>query len=366
VIVDRYILRQITLPSLAAFFSLNLLFVVVQLLKVAEVAVGVGMGVGDLVGLTVYFLPGFAVFTIPISVLCGVLLGFGRLTGDGELVAFASAGISNLRLSHMPFLLGLVAVALSFVTAAWLAPWSTTALHRAFVDLSKRHVAYSLRPGRFFEEIPGVVLYPRAAAAGQDAFDGFMMYDRRPGRTRHLLVARRARVGPGRGGNFLALELQDGQVHVRDKPRRLYSLASFASGEIGIDIERVIYDRTRFISPTERLGLSGLAAAARDERLSQRERRVHLAAWHRRFAFPLAGLLFALLGCALGTSGRLPGRRRTLLASVIIVAGYYLSMRAGDAMSTKGWPVLLAAWMPDMLVGALAIGLMWYRARRPG
>ena len=366
-IVHRYILSQILWPILAAFLSLNLLFLVVQLLKISEVAVGVGLRLTDLYKVTLFFLPGFAVVTIPIAVLTGVLLGFGRLAEDGELVALASAGISNARLAIVPMGLGLVAALVSLLIAGFVAPASTAALHQAFVDLSKRHVSESLNPGRFFEEIPGVVLYPREKASDGSGWNGFFMYDRRPGRARHVLVAKQAHVRPGKSGNYLELALQDGEVHARNKPEKIYSIARFEKARIGIDIDRLIYDRTRFISPTERLSLGQLAAAGHDQRLEPRQRARHLSAWHRRFAFPVAAVLFGLLGCALGGSGKLRGKRRTLLAAVVIVAAYYLLMRFSDTIVDKGFlNPGLSAWLPDVLVAFVVGWLMFRQARRPG
>ena len=191
-ILHRYILRQILFPAVLSFVSLNLLFMVVQLLKVAELAAGAGLGLLGLVHVSLLFLPGFCVLTIPISVLTGVLLGFGRMASDGELVGLAGAGLPARRIAVSPLALGLAAAVFAAVIASMLVPASTAALHRAFVDMSKRQVAASLDPGRFYEEIPRVVLYPKVAAREAGVYNGFLAFDRRPGRARHLVVARRA------------------------------------------------------------------------------------------------------------------------------------------------------------------------------
>jgi lipopolysaccharide export system permease protein len=366
-IVHRYILGQVLWPVVTAFLSLNLLFLVVQLLKVAELAVGVGLGTGDLFKITLLFLPGFAVFTIPISVLTGVLLAFGRLAEDGELVALGSAGISTLQISVVPLGLGVAAGLFSMGIAGFAAPASTAELHRTFVGLSRQHVAYSLHPGQFFEEIPGVVLYPHRQGEQADSWDGFLMYDRRPGRAHHILVARRARVEPAGEKKQLSLELHDGEVHARNRPERLYTIARFARARVGIDIERLIYDRTRFISSSEQMTLGELSSASRNLSLPPQKRAAYASTLHRRFAFPVAAVLFSLLGCALGASGKLRGRRRTLLASVLVVASFYLLMRIGDAAVSKGWlNAAPAAWIPNFLVAALLVWLFERQSRRPG
>ncbi len=366
-IVYKYIAREIFWPVLVAFFFLNILFLVVQILKIATLAVGVGLGLMDMLHIVLYSLPSFAVFTIPIAVLTGVLLGLGRMTADGELVALAGAGVSNLGLSAVPAVIGVAASLMAFCFASWVAPAANMALRRTFVDLSKRHIAASLDPGRFFDDIPGVVLFPRRTAGAPGEFDGLMMFDRRPGRARHLLFAARAKVKPGRTGNFLDLNLAGGEVHVLDRRRKLYSLAMFEKASVAIDIDRLVDERTRFISPADSLDLSELAAVAGERSRSPREQAVYSAAWQRRFAFPAAAFFFSLLACALGATGKLRGRRRTLPYSAGVVAAYYLLSRAGDAVAGKAWlhPALVA-WLPDIIIFGLACWLLVLRGRRAG
>jgi lipopolysaccharide export system permease protein len=361
--LDRYILGQVLWPVLGALLALNGLFLVIQILKVGEVTFSAGLSMTDLLEMGAYFLPGFAVLTVPVAVLTGVLLGFGRLGDDGELVAMAAAGVSPLRLARMPLLLGLLASTFAFCLAGWVAPASARALHSTFVDLARRHVVASLAPGRFFEEVPRVVFYPHQAGPAPNTFDGFMLYDHRPDRVRHAILASQATVVPDESGHRLTLELTDGEVHARNKKRDTYSVARFERASIAVDIDRLIRDRTRFLAPQERLSFAELSVPGTDDRDSARR----LAAYHRRIAFPAACLVFGLLGTALGASGRLRGRKRTLLAAGVVVTGYYLLMRFADALVDQGQlPPVLAAWMPNLLfVCGLGFWLV-RRGRRPG
>ncbi|MBN2493239.1 MAG: LptF/LptG family permease [Deltaproteobacteria bacterium] len=356
--LDRYLARQTLGPVLVALVSVNLLFVVIQLLKMGELAFGAGLGLADLLRVTLLFVPGFAVLTIPVAVLTGVLLGLGRMAEDRELVALAAAGLSPVRLARVPVAIGLVAALMCVCLTVSIAPRAARDLHAAFVDLAKRHVVASLKPGRFFEELPRVVLYPRAAETA-GGFDGFLVHDYRPGKPRHTLVASRARVIPVAGGNGLQLDLEDGQVHARQRGG-LYSVASFESARVVLDIDRLVQDRTRLMPPAAGMSLGELAAAAGGPTELCRLR----VAWHKRFAFPVACLVFGLLGAALGASGRLRGRRRTLLAAVVAVAGFYLLTRLGDVAADHGWlPPAGAAWAPDVLTLGLS-ALLLARARR--
>ena len=71
--LHRYIFGQIIGPVLAALVALNGLFLVIQLLKVGEVTFSAGLGWVDLLRISLLFLPGFAIMTVPVAVLTGVL-----------------------------------------------------------------------------------------------------------------------------------------------------------------------------------------------------------------------------------------------------------------------------------------------------
>jgi lipopolysaccharide export system permease protein len=364
--LHRYILSQIFWPVLLTFFSLNLLFLVVQLLKIGEVAFGAGLLLSDLLQISVLFLPGFCVFTIPISVLTGVLLGFGRMAADKEIIAFLSAGISSTRMAIAPAFLGIVATLIAGGVASQIAPASTMTLKQTLVDLSRRHIVASLEAGRFYEDIPKVVLYPREVEKGSKEWNGFLVFDCRSQNFCHTLAARRAKISPRSDRNALNLFLRDGELHGEAKPDGEYSLARFGTGTVSMDIEWLVSTRTRFIPDMEQMSLEELAIGATDNRLTQRQQNILAAAWHRRFAFPLASVLFALLGTALTASGKLRGSRGTLVVAVVMITLYYLMMRFGDALVVAGvLQPAFAAWLPNILVAATA-GLRLIRlARRP-
>jgi lipopolysaccharide export system permease protein len=364
--LHRYILSQIFWPILLTFFSLNLLFLIVQLLKMGELAFGANLALGTLLEISLLFLPGFCVFTIPIAVLTGVLLGFGRMAADREVIAFLGAGISSTRLAVAPAILGIIAALVAVGVASRVAPASNLALKQIVAELTRRHIVASLEAGRFYEDIPHVVLYPRQMEPGDTEWNGFLMFDCRSQGFCHSLTAQRAEISPRSDRNALTLLLKNGELHGEAMPGGAYSLARFANGIISMDIEWLVSARTRFIPDVEQMSLKELARGAIDQRLTQRDRNILSAAWHRRFAFPLASVLFALLGTALTASGKLRGSRGTLVTAVLMITLYYLMMRFGDALIGTG--VLrpaFAAWLPDLLVGTIAGLKLTSLARRP-
>src|SRR5579884_1245900 len=59
-------------------------------------------------------LPEIIVLTIPIGVLLGTLLVFNRMSGDSEIIALRTSGVSFYRIMVAPMLFGLVTSLVSF------------------------------------------------------------------------------------------------------------------------------------------------------------------------------------------------------------------------------------------------------------
>jgi lipopolysaccharide export system permease protein len=354
-----YILRQCLPAAVGTCLGLNLVFLLVQWLKISELAFARGVSLGEMARLGGLFLPQLAALTVPISVLTGVLLGFGALGADGELMAFRAGGIPPRRWLPAPIALGAMAAVLSWVLGSWLAPYCAVELTRTFADLARRQVVASLVPGQFFEQIPRVVLYPGPAGPGGPSSAGFMIHDCRERNACHTLFAERARVEPWPDRNALGLKLERGEAHQLGSDG-VYTVAGFARGQLNLDLEWLVSVKARFVAEAERLSAEELLRRSDDDSRPERERRVLAVTWHRRFAVPLAALLFSVWGTVLAAGGGLRGWQRTLAAALLSVTGYYLLLRLGDALAHAGAaPPALAAWLPDALLAALAGFRLW-------
>ena len=87
-----------------------------------------------------------------------------------------------------------------------------------------------------------------------------------------------------------------------------------------------------------------------------REARVEL---HRRLAFPVACLAFALIAVPLGAQPRRGGRAAGSLIAVIIIASYYLLTVIGAGLARQGTlPPAAGIWGANILLAILGLALL--------
>src|SRR5271157_1818168 len=98
-IIDRYVAAEVAGPLGLGVILLTFALVTGRLLKLTEMVVNHGVTVGDVLGLIGFIMPAFLELTFPMAVLLGVLMGFGRMSGDRELTAARACGVSLYRLA---------------------------------------------------------------------------------------------------------------------------------------------------------------------------------------------------------------------------------------------------------------------------
>src|ERR1700730_4281585 len=116
-IIDRYVAREVLAPFAVDVGLLTFALVTGKLLKLMDMVVNHGVSLGEVCGIIGYIMPAFLELTFPMAVLLGVLMGFGRMSSDQELIAARACGMSLYRLA-MP-VLGFAIVV--WAISSWLA-----------------------------------------------------------------------------------------------------------------------------------------------------------------------------------------------------------------------------------------------------
>ena len=360
---DRYVLREIAVPL--AFSVGFVVFVVFlfQIQRLAGAAVGFGLTGEDVLVIMVSALPPFLVPAIPIAFLLSTLIGLGRLSSDLELTAMRAAGASGLRIARVPVVFGAVVSALCLPLSLYGAPLGMQMLYDRLIDVGLRNVTGAIRPGVFNEQFAGVALY--AGGRREGALTDVLLFDERDPAQPVLLVASTGRLTPHGDRNVL-IGLEDGEIHLgAGTDRDSYDRVSFESATLGIDTNRELQQRTRFVGELGRLDSEQiLARAAMHGPKHPLGRRVEKTYW-RRFAFPAMALVFAVLATAIALGGHPDARARSAILALLSVVGYYMLIRIGDVMAVRyEHTIWLAAFGPNLLM--LGVGVFALtRAGRP-
>src|SRR2546430_942819 len=110
-ILDRYLIREMVLPFVMGLVVLTFLLQVPPFLQQAQALIAKGVPWSTVARALYMLLPQALTITIPMAVLLGILVGFGRLAADREFVATQACGVSLMRLLRPVILMAVLGTA---------------------------------------------------------------------------------------------------------------------------------------------------------------------------------------------------------------------------------------------------------------
>jgi len=353
-ILDRYIVREVVRHAFLGLIIFTFVLFVPKLVRLMELFVRHTGSGSQILTLFLCIIPGILVFTIPMAVLIGVLLGLGRMSMDSEIIALTSLGISRKRMLLPVGVLAVIGAALTLLMTIYLAPRSLRAFRDIETSLITTQISFQVQPRVFDERFPHMVLYVNDLAASGIHWHGvFLAESSTADSGSRITLAQDAVVIAEPNLDKLELHLNAGTTHefLRDHPDQ-YSVTAFERSDWPIEFSSLNTAKGRALSNPER----DLPDLWRDHGPRWREARVEL---YQRFAFPFACFAFALIAVPIGAQPRRGGRAAGTLLSVLIIAGYYLLFIIGAGMARQGkLSPFVGMWAANFVLVAIGILLL--------
>jgi LPS export ABC transporter permease LptF/LPS export ABC transporter permease LptG len=352
-ILDRYIVREVFRHALLGLAVFTFVFFVPQLVRLMELFVRHSGSGAQILELFLCIFPGVFTFTLPMAVLIGVLLGLGRMSADSEIIALTALGIGRRRIL-LP--VGVLAVGGALVTLCmtlWLGPLAAHKYRSLETDLLASQASFAVQPRVFDERFPKLVLYVNDVSASGTQWHGVFLAEAGGENGSQLTLAENAIVIAEPKEGKLELHLRGGTTHEfsREDPDR-YSVTAFGQSDWPLEVNGLVPAQPRELSNSER----SLRELLNSHDSNWREARVEL---HRRLAFPVACLAFALIAVPLGAQPRRGGRAAGSLIAVIIIASYYLLTVIGAGLARQGTvPPSAGIWGANILLAILGLALL--------
>jgi lipopolysaccharide export system permease protein len=367
-ILDRHITRELAKSFGLSLATLTFVIMMHQIMLLVDLIVSKGVGVFTVLCLFLYSLPISLEITVPISALVASLAVYGRMAADHETVALKAAGVNPFRLQAPAIVFGLAASALSLYVSLDAMPNGTRAFRDLAFDVARKRAMAGLQEGIFNADFDGLTFYfQRQEADG--ALENVFVEDRRDAAAPRVVVARKGHIAVDPENVRLRLTLQAGTIHsaLPNQPGQ-YRVLSFNEFDMRLDLGRGLAQgasRGRWGMELTVPELRNQAAREKGQGLSDAPTRVEI---QRRFATPLCGLFFVVLGSALGLRIRKASRNTSLLLAVAISAGYYLLLTAGRALAEReSLAPVPAMWLPNVVLAATSgwFTLLAFREGQP-
>jgi LPS export ABC transporter permease LptG/LPS export ABC transporter permease LptF len=322
--------------------------------------------------------------SIPFGMLVGVLIGLGRMSGDNEMVAMRSTGVSTRRVATPVLLFAAFAAVVSGATALWLNPLAIRQQYKLLNKIAGEQITANVPPRIFQEQFTNdnTVLYVDDVSSGTG-----------PAVWKRIVIADTsapAQRKSTRGGGHPAgpvITLAREAVAFPDEPHGRIQLHMFGQSTHESSIDEQKGERgIHTLAPTADMALDEAPPReqtakafqdmlTRDLRSFIRGAKKGSQEWidaslelHRRLALPAACIMLAMIGIPLGTSSKRGGRSSGYVWAIFLCfCCYYLAFISLTHTAQKSHTLspMVASWLPNLIFGAAGVILI-ARMESPG
>jgi len=342
----RYLTKEILSPFLLGLLVFTGVLLMGRMLKLADMVVSKGVPFGEVSLLVFYLVPNFAAITIPMALLLAVLLAFSRLSADSEIVAIKASGISLYKLLPPVVLFAAGAYLLTAFNALYLLPKGNVAFKELLYHVIQGRVSLSLKEQVFNTSVPGLLIYIEKNDEKQGILSGVMIQDERNPREVATIFAKNGSLEMDEKDKKIHLHLSEGSIH-QPGQKGVYRRLAFQEYNLAIDLGKTV---DSFEKNEIDMSLAEIRQNLRKGGFSRKLTTDMEIELHRRFAFPFACFIFAIVAVPLGIHNRRSGKAAGFSLSIAALLFYYIVQSLGRTLGEKAlMPMVLAVWLPNII-----------------
>ncbi len=368
--ISLYLVRGVLVYMVLGLLGVGLVFLSNQMLRFLDEFLLVGVTWSHFLTIFRCVVTIISTYTLPIAFLFGVLVAVGRMAADAEIIALRACGVGLRGLVGPVFAVGVVVSCLSWHLIL-------NVEHRAKRELRDVLVAVTTRgtliePQRF-SKFGDRVIYVQSRDR-QNRLEGVLISDRSNPERPMMIFAERGFFTWDPELGELRFRLEKGDIHIDAAATdpEAYRRISFRDFEYRFEFTKLLAVAENRVRPKDMSMEELRAVVARAEagetlrHMLKKNPDAYRSQIHRRFALPVAPMLFALVGVPLAINRGRGARSWGAILSGALMAVYYGLLTFSHFMAMEGYVRPgIALWMPNVLFGAAAIFLL-RRAGRPG
>jgi lipopolysaccharide export system permease protein len=363
-VLVRYCLTAVwpifLLATGATLFVLNLLFYLREFLDYLLVH---HAGIINSFLLLLYIQPSFLNLAMPISFLVAIVIVYGRLSADREVVAVESAGFP---ISVLIWPMIVVGVLFSvFLIFFWdiAMPWGNTSFLKLQYKILNEKSSIILRERSFIKDFNGYILYVGEKDEKTDILKNVtvqLLDDR--GFPYRLIIAKTGKMLQNPNNYHVMMDLTDGVMQQigSSKNEKLEEFFQMSFQACSLDLSsHILKGGPVDFSDPRNISIKELAGRIAEQKKQSKDTHYYEVEFYKKFSMPFSALAFVFLGIPLALLAK-AGSFTGPFWAVALVFVYWLFDLFGEygplGIVTPFW----AMWLPDILFITVGVILIYW------
>ncbi|HLA29391.1 MAG TPA: LPS export ABC transporter permease LptF [Syntrophales bacterium] len=346
-IIDRYIMREISRPAVTICTALMCIFGCYIAARYLEDSVQ-----GQLPGSTVILLVLLRIaialeILLPTTLYLSVMIAFGRLYRDAEMTGMFACGIRMARVLRPVVFVAVTAGLIVACFSLYIRPW---AWNQFFVLKARAAVNFDMtrmKGGNFYEIEDGkTVIFADTVDNRENQAKNVFMQIKHHGKMQ-IIYAKVANQSPQDATTEPVLILQDGRLYEFSDAEKACEILQFGTLTMPLALKDV-------------MPLEQKVKAASAERLMHSDNPEEIAELQWRLNAPFSTILLALLGVPLSRSSPRQGKYAKVPLGILVFALYYnLSAIIKKWVGQGVLGSIPGIWWTQVLLAGLLLVLLW-------
>ncbi|MDH5545685.1 MAG: LPS export ABC transporter permease LptF [Gammaproteobacteria bacterium] len=315
-IIERYLLKEITLNFLSVLAVILLIFGGHHFVRFMEHAASGSLPVEYIFKILFVFILAQMMLLLPGAMFIAFLVSLGRFYRDYEMTAMFACGVGLPRLLRSLVLYALVFSLIVGVMSIWVAPWAERTTRELRFEASLVAEFNALTPGRFHPISKNRGVFYLEKTTGTEGLERVFVFLETE-RGMEAFSAKRGRRENNAQGDFLVLE--DGSLLQRNAKEDSWALLRYGDAQL------------RLQTPMD-AGQLYRVREKRIESLFDEFNRKNIAELYWRFSIPFASVILLILAVFVSKSEPRQGRFGKLFFAILIYIFYIYGM-----IMSKNW-----------------------------
>ncbi|MCB0390418.1 MAG: LPS export ABC transporter permease LptF [Bdellovibrionales bacterium] len=348
-LAQKYIFFEMLPSFLMGAFLFLFIILMFQSFRLTEYVIVHGASMEMIAKIMGYLAVSFLPVILPMSLLFSVLLTYGRLSSDSEIVALKALGLNIYHLTSPAIILGVLVAILSAQTSYYLAPWGNRKMEVLIHKLGQTKPGASIKEGVFSEGFFDMVVYANKVDSKNNILKKIFIYDERNVSSPLTIIAEEGKIFQESTlvGQKAFLRLYTGNIHRTQND--LYTKVDF--GTFDINLYDPVTQTEKRKTPLSYTLPEIKEAFKEKEKLKPKFLKMLEIEYHRRTALAITCIVFAILGVGLGTTtNKRSGKSSGFVLSIAVVVGFWIIYATMESLAkSEKLPVFLAVWLANFV-----------------
>ena len=357
-IIHNYILKECILPFFISLSVLTCVFLLGYLPQLANKVINNGLSLTAVTKVFLYYIPLLLAYTLPIACLTTIILTFGRLSADNEILAIRASGIHLRKILAPLVVVGMILSLFLFNLNDRVIPRAYEAQRNLLQSTGLQNPIALLEAGTFINAFPGYIIF--IYRIDNNHMYNVRIYQPQPdGKPTRTIIAQEGEFASSPDQTKIKLKLINGTSDELDykNPDRFYKL-NFNASFITLDLTKA---KQKTEKKPRGMTLKELEDKIDELRSVFVDPSPLVAEYHRKIAWSFTPLVFMLLGFPVAVITHRREKAANMLYALLFAGPYYILSLGCQALATQN--VVSPSWImwAPNFVGIIFVVILNYK-----